>query len=245
MLSKRKLKFFKSLQIKKYRQQSGNFLVEGAKGVEEALKSDLQVDHLIITEEYKAQLLANDFQLKGEVELVSESELRAAGTFSSNNAGLAVLKIPEQQQLSLPKKGLTILLDDVRDPGNLGTIIRMADWYGIKRIICSHETADIYNPKVINSTMGSFTRVEVLYADLKELLAEITLPVYGTLLNGKSIYEEELSTDAVILMGNESKGISDRLLSYVDHPIKIPGRGGAESLNVAIATAITLDNFFR
>jgi len=245
MLSKRKLKFFKSLQIKKYRVQSGNFLVEGAKGVEEALQSQMEIDHLVVTQQFHDDLVAQKLRLRGELEIVSENELKAAGTFGSNNAGLVVMKIPSQQALRKMTKGLTILLDDVRDPGNLGTIIRLADWYGVGHVICSNESADLYNPKVINSTMGSFARVQVYYTDLADYLSKNNLPVYGTVLNGNSIYQEHLAEDALILMGNESKGISDRLLQYVDHPVQIPGRGKAESLNVAIATAITLDNFYR
>jgi TrmH family RNA methyltransferase len=245
MLSKRKLKFFKSLQIKKYRVQSGNFLVEGAKGVEEALKSQMEIDHLVVTQQFHDDLIAQQIKLRGELDIVTENELKAAGTFGSNNAGLVVMQIPSQPTLPKVTKGLTILLDDVRDPGNLGTIIRLADWYGVENVICSNESADLYNPKVINSTMGSFARVQVFYTDLADYLSKHNSPVYGTLLNGNSIYQEHLNKDALILMGNESKGVSERLLPYIDHPIQIPGRGGAESLNVAIATAITLDNFYR
>ena len=245
MLSKRKLKYFKSLQIKKYRLQSGNFLVEGAKGVEEALKSDLEIAHLALTPSFKESLEEQNILLKGELDITDEANLKAAGTFSSNNAGLAVVQMPKQPPSVALDLGLNLVLEDVRDPGNLGTIIRIADWYGIESIYCSPETADVFNPKVINATMGSFTRVHVIYTDLNELLSNCQLPVYGTLLDGDSIYQAELKKDAVILMGNESKGISDALLPFVDQPIKIPGRGGAESLNVAVATAITLDNFFR
>jgi len=246
MLSKRKLKYFKSLHLKKYRQQHGNFLVEGAKGVLEALKSDAEIEHLVLTASFHDEVeRQQEVQLRGELEIVKEQELTAAGTFSSNNAGLAVLKIPERHALPQLTSGLTLVLDEVRDPGNLGTIIRIADWYGIEHVICSTGTADLYNPKVINATMGSFTRVKVFYTDLLKFLQNNTLPAYGALLGGESIYSMALAKDALLLMGNESKGISDELLPFVDHQITIPSRGGAESLNVAIATAVTLDNFFR
>lgn len=246
MLSKRKLKYFKSLHIKKYRLQHGNFLVEGAKGVVEALKSTLEIEHLALTPYFREELEQKEgLQLRGELESVTEQELVAAGTFMSNNAGLAVLKIPERQALPTLTSGLTLVLDEVRDPGNLGTIIRIADWYGIEHVICSLGTADIYNPKVINATMGSFARVKVFYTDLQAFLQAKELPVYGALLGGESIYSLDLRQDAMLLMGNESKGISDDLLPFVDHQVKIPSRGGAESLNVAIATAVALDNFFR
>ena len=244
MLSERKLKVFKSLQIKKYRQQERMFMVEGAKGVEESLKSTFKVLHLLLTETFKNQLEESNIQLQGEVEIVSEKELKSVGIFSSNNAGLAVLEMPEQNILNF-SEGVILVLDNVRDPGNLGTIIRIADWYGVCQIICSKETADLYNPKVINTTMGSFTRVNISYQDLDTFFSKNKMPVYGALLSGESIYQKELLQNAVVLMGNESKGISPQMESYVDHPIRIPGRGGAESLNVAIATAVVLDNFFR
>lgn len=246
MLSKRKLKYFKSLQIKKYRQQHGDFLVEGAKGVVEALKSSFQIEHLVLTTEFHQQLSNDpDIALRGELSLATPDDLRAAGTFLSNNAGLAVMKMPNGSNPPLLEKGLALVLDDVRDPGNLGTIVRIADWYGITHVICSKETADFYNPKVINATMGSFTRVKVYYTELTKYLEQQQLPVYGALLEGNSIYTTELPDDALLLMGNESKGISEELLPLIDHAIKIPQRGGAESLNVAIATAVILDNFFR
>lgn len=246
MLSKRKLKYFKSLQIKKYRQQHANFIVEGAKGVIEALKSPLEIEHLVLTPSFHEELLGDaEVQLRGELSFATEEDLKAAGTFMSNNAGLAVLRIPDQSKAPQLQKGIGLILDDVRDPGNLGTIIRIADWYGILHVICSHETADVYNPKVINATMGSFTRVKVSYTDLPNYLSDHRLPVYGALLEGERIYDLSLPKDALLIMGNESKGISDKLLPYVDHSIMIPQRGGAESLNVAIATAVILDNFFR
>lgn len=219
-------------------------MVEGAKGVEESLKSTLKVRYLLLTETFKNQLEDSNIPLLGEVEVVSEKELKSAGTFSSNNAGLAVLEMPDHN-ISYSTEGIILALDDVRDPGNLGTIIRIADWYGVTQIICSKETADFYNPKVINATMGSFTRVQVSYQDLNSFFAENTMPVYGALLSGQSIYQKELPMHAVVLMGNESKGISPQMERFVNHPIRIPGRGGAESLNVAIATAVVLDNFFR
>lgn len=243
MLSKRKLKLFKSLQIKKYRQQEGLFLVEGAKGVEETLKSDLKVDHLLLTEDFANQL-EFDRSAIDEIQIVSEKELVAAGTFSSNNAGLAVVRIPENRS-EINSSGLIIALDRVQDPGNLGTIIRICDWYGITQIICSNDTADLYNPKVINATMGSFTRVNLQYVDLAKALKNALLPKYGALLGGQSIYDAELVGNAIIVMGNESQGISAEIEELIDHPIEIPRVGGAESLNVGVATAIVLDNFVR
>lgn len=245
MLSKRKIKYFKSLQLKKYRSQERMFLVEGSKGVTEALDSDFNVKHLLATESFLASCDNTKLTTAEEVLEASEKDLEQVGSFRSNNAAIAVIEMPQEQNNFEPATGITLALDDVRDPGNLGTIIRIADWYGIKNIICSHQTADVYNPKVINATMGSFTRVKIHYLDLNKALRETELPIYGALLSGDSIYESALKKDGIILMGNESKGISDELIPLISDPIKIPGRGGAESLNVAIATAVVLDNFFR
>lgn len=244
MLSKRLIKYFKSLQLKKYRRQERKFLVEGAKGVMELLKSDLEVEYLLLTPDFKSELEAA-VGLKGEVLEVSEKELVQSGTFQSNNAGLAVACMREEQTLSIDESELVLALDDIRDPGNLGTILRIADWYGITRVICSKECADVFNPKVVNASMGSFTRVEVWYAELADFLKDINLPVYGALLEGNNIYQTELKVSGILLMGNESKGIHPELVPYITQPIHIPRRGRAESLNVSVATAVILDNFFR
>jgi RNA methyltransferase, TrmH family len=145
-----------------------------------------------------------------------------------------------------PEKGeLVIALDEVRDPGNLGTIIRIADWYGINKLVFSTHSAEFYNPKVIQATMGSFTRVEFFYADLNEVFSQWKLPVFGAFLDGENIHQMGKINPGVILMGNESNGISSDLAKQVNHKVTIPGYGQAESLNVAIATAIICDNFKR
>ncbi len=244
MLSKRLIKYFKSLQLKKYRRQERKFLVEGAKGVTELLKSGLEVEYLLLTADFRAEL-ETVVSLKGEVLDVSEKELIQVGTFQSNNAGLAVASMPEEQALSLDENELVLALDDIRDPGNLGTILRIADWYGITRVICSKECADVFNPKVVNASMGSFSRIQVWYEELEGFLKETNLPVYGALLEGDNIYQTELKTSGILLMGNESKGIHPDLIPYITQPVHIPRRGGAESLNVSVATAVILDNFFR
>lgn len=245
MLSKRLSKYFKSLQLKKYRLQERKFLVEGAKGVLEVLNSSFQVDYLLSTPSFLSTLDPSLKTASNEVIECKVSDLEAVGTFKSNNAAIAIVSMPQALDISIPKGELSLALDDIKDPGNLGTIIRIADWYGIKNIFCSSVTADVFNPKVINATMGSFTRVNVHYVDLHDLINTADLPVYGALLDGKSIRENTLKPEGVLLMGSESQGISDFLLPLVTKPIFIPGRGGAESLNVAVATAIMLDNFFR
>lgn len=244
MLSKRESKYFKSLQLKKYRQIEGKFLVEGAKGIEEVLASDLEVDVLIGISEFLDSLNTQQLSKVKRVIPAKEADLTQIGTFKSNKAGIAIITMPAQKAIEEIKDSLVLVLDGVNDPGNLGTIVRIADWYGIQSIVCSPDTADIYNPKVINSTMGSFTRVDVLYTDLKVFLSNTQRKVFGALLEGESIYKSTLG-DGIILMGSESHGISDELRPFISDPIKIPGHGKAESLNVAVATAIILDNFFR
>ncbi|OEK01580.1 RNA methyltransferase [Roseivirga sp. 4D4] len=245
MLSKRLSKYFKSLQLKKYRLQERKFLVEGAKGVLEVLQSSFQVENLLATSDFLDTLDAPLRAAAQETIVCKSNDLEAVGTFKSNNAAIAVVSMPEPASINVPEGELSLALDGVNDPGNLGTIIRIADWYGVKNIFCSEETADVYNPKVINATMGSFTRVQVHYTDLACLIKSTDIPVYGALLDGDSIRDRELVPNGVLVMGSESQGISESLKPLLTKPIYIPGRGGAESLNVAVATAVLLDNFFR
>ncbi|MCE7996052.1 MAG: RNA methyltransferase [Roseivirga sp.] len=244
MLSKRLIKYFKSLQLKKYRRQERKFLVEGAKGVTELLKSGLEVEYLLLTADFKREL-ESELSLRGEVIDVNEKELVQAGTFQSNNAGLGIASMPENTPLSIGEEELVIALDDIRDPGNLGTIIRIADWYGISKVICSKECADVFNPKVVNASMGSFARVQVWYEELSDFLPKTDLTIYGALLEGENIYQSQLEPSGILLMGNESKGIQKDLIPLITQPVHIPRRGEAESLNVSVATAVILDNFFR
>ena len=244
MLSKRISRYIKSLQLKKYRKQENSFIVEGTKGVIELLKSNFQTQTIVYTKKIDNELFT-PFSLEG-VELIetNQKELEQIGTFQTNNSVLAVATTKPNDPVDVGNE-LILALDDVRDPGNLGTIIRIADWYGIKKILCSSETADFYNPKVINATMGSFTRVEAFYTNLHEFLKKTDLPIYGALLEGENIYNQELSQKGILVMGNESHGIGREMKSLITHPLNIPRRGGAESLNVSIATAVILDNFFR
>ncbi|SIT01256.1 TrmH family RNA methyltransferase [Belliella pelovolcani] len=245
MLSKNTLKFIKSLQHKKFRKQENAFFVEGSKNVTELLDSDFEITYLLYTEKFETEYRNLLRGFKGEAFLVTQKVLESAGSFQSNDSALAVAKIKVNDPPQISKSELMLALDDVRDPGNLGTIIRIADWYGIKHIICSEESADIYNPKVLNSSMGSFTRVNVYYTDLYTYLPTLNLPIYGAFLGGKDIHQQNLKSTGVILMGNESNGISDRIAELVTERLTIPRFGHAESLNVAIATAIICDNFKR
>jgi RNA methyltransferase, TrmH family len=242
MLSKAKIKFVKSLQIKKYRKQEQCFVVEGAKSVQELLKSDFEIVSVFGTGEF---LSANTFVDVDEVVEVKEKELEEMGDFQSNGAAMAVARTKENHKLSVGPKEFAIALDDIRDPGNLGTIIRTADWYGINKIIASEETADFYNPKVIHSTMGSFTRIQIYYTDLTKYLKEQPHRVFGAYLDGADVHQVGFGTSGIVLIGNESRGISTNLEPFVSDKITIPRFGAAESLNAAIATAIICDNIRR
>nr|WP_317047771.1 RNA methyltransferase [Pleomorphovibrio marinus] len=183
--------------------------------------------------------------IEGEAILVGQHELSQIGTFQTNDAALAVATIPKAEDFEIGKGDLVLALDDVRDPGNLGTIIRIADWYGIEKLILSPETADFYNPKVLNASMGSFCRVRFMYKALDTVLGEIKIPVFGAFVDGDNLHKHDLGREGVILVGNESRGISADLAPYIHHKISIPQFGAAESLNVAIATAVICDNFMR
>lgn len=247
MISKSWLKLIKSLQIKKFRIKEGLFLVEGAKSVLELLHSDFKVKAIFCTESFFEEYSNQLSGYKNIVELAKEEDLEAGGTFSSNNSVIAVAHINPSKQLSLNENEYGLMLDEVKDPGNLGTIIRIADWYGINKIICSPGCVDFYNPKVISSTMGSFTRVKLLYTDLVQYLREQKKKplLIGTFMKGKNIHEYKFPSSGFIVMGNESSGISREVEAFIDEKITIPNFGKAESLNVAIATAIVTDNMKR
>ena len=239
MLSASQKKFVNSLKQKKFRNENNAFIVEGVKLVEEALNSDYGI--LAI---YAKQNWITDNSFEDVVE-VSEKELGSISSLKTPNEVLAVLSKKVLPVLDL--SGLTIVLDNIQDPGNLGTIIRTADWFGIKNIVCSLDSVEVYNPKVLQATMGSFFRVNVSYSDLIDFFKENSmLTVYGALLNGDNVYEKQLIKEkSVLLMGNESKGISDVLIPFVTDKISIPKTGKAESLNVSIAAAILCSEFVK
>jgi RNA methyltransferase, TrmH family len=245
MITKNKIKFIQSLHQKKYRQVHQSFIVEGAKNVLELLNSDFEIEAIFQTDIfYKENKIVIDKQ-KSEIEVTSEAELAQMGTFATNNAALALVKTKPNINL-FAQNEIVLVLDDIRDPGNLGGIIRIADWYGIKKIVCSENTVDAYNPKVIAATMGSFVRVQLFYTDLIQYLETKKGEfIGGALLNGDSIYQLSLPQNGYLVIGNESNGISVSVQSFVNQCITIPRRGGAESLNASIATAVILDNFFR
>ncbi|MDJ1472949.1 RNA methyltransferase [Cytophagaceae bacterium DM2B3-1] len=247
MLSQKWTKLIKSLQVKKYRKLEQSFVTEGGKSVLELIQSDYKVTIVLVTARFKDEnseiLRSKNFA----VEVVSEEELEKLGTFQSNNAALAVAEM-KPNQILLPKSNEMLLaLDGIQDPGNLGTIIRIADWYGIKKLICSEDTVDFYNPKTISATMGSFTRTQLYYCNLVNYLNEYKSDIisYGAFLEGKSVYETDFTSSGVIVMGNEAHGIRPELEPVIAKKINIPRFGSAESLNVAIATAIICDNWRR
>ncbi|WP_390892295.1 TrmH family RNA methyltransferase [Prevotella koreensis] len=248
MLSKNLIKYIHSLEMKKFRTREGVFVAEGPKVVEDLMEV-MRPKRLIATNEW-----INNKQTDGiEIDIVTEEELERLSFLQHPQQVLAVFPILSNNQsedCTKELKGkLTLALDSVQDPGNLGTIIRIADWFGIETIICSHETADVYNPKVVQATMGSIARVKVIYTDLQKTLKHLSesLPIYGTFLNGDNIYKSNLSNDGVIVMGNEGRGISKEVAKVITNRILIPnypeGRKCADSLNVAIATAITCAEF--
>jgi TrmH family RNA methyltransferase len=246
MLSKAVIKYINSLQVKKYRLIHQAFLVEGAKSVRELLDSDYEIDKLFITDEFyqsHTQILNKGYPY----EILPEKELVRAGTFASNNAALAIAKIKKNINFDIAVQPFTIGLDDIRDPGNLGTIIRIADWYGIRQLVCSQTCADFYNPKVIAATMGSFCRVTASYVNLPEFLQKqaASSPVYGAALEGDNIHQLTLKPAGILVMGNEAHGLTPEVRTQITKLVKIPSFGGAESLNVAAATAIMVDNFYR
>jgi TrmH family RNA methyltransferase len=243
MLSKAKIKFVKSLQIKKYRKQEQCFVIEGVKSVRELLASDFEVVLLLVTSEFRSN---NRLPTSAEIIEVTEEDLASIGEFQSNDSVLAVARMQPLSQLDLEPNEFALVLDDIRDPGNLGTIIRTADWFGISKIIASEETADFYNPKVIASTMGSFTRCKILYTELAMYLeGKKGVRMFGAFLDGKDVHAVDFGQGGLIVIGNESKGISNELEGFITDRVTIPKYGNAESLNAAMATGIICDNLRR
>lgn len=247
MISKNKIKYIRSLELKKNRNKEGKFVAEGFKVVDDLLALQ-PADLIAATGEW---LRGKHFGAETEVIEVTDEELKKVSFLQHPQQVLAVFRQATSGDYSINTSELSLALDGVQDPGNLGTIIRIADWFGITHIYCSQDTADVYNPKVVQATMGSIARVKVEYGDLLGLVESLPadVPVYGTLLDGDNIYQQKLENRGLIVMGNEGKGISPALAKKVNHKLLIPnfpeGRATADSLNVAIATAITCSEFRR
>ncbi|WP_281322804.1 TrmH family RNA methyltransferase [Flavobacterium aestivum] len=240
MLSKNQIKLISSLQQKKHRFANQLFFAEGVKVIQELVKSNFELEHLYTTKPDFDSISAD------KKTIISESELNKISALATPNTCLAVFKIPSEKKKV--NSGLILALDSVRDPGNLGTILRLCDWFGIKQLLCSKETVDIFNPKVVQATMGSIARVNVNYIDLNAFISETKLPVFGTFMDGTNIYKTDLPQEGIIIMGNEANGISKDLEKLIQKRLTIPRFGDlqeTESLNVATATAIILSEFSR
>lgn len=238
MISKNEAKYIQSLYHKKTRYEEKLFVVEGVKMVEELLASAFITRKIYATAKWKHNHKIDCIE-------ITEDELAKISNLQTPNEVLAIVEMPERNIHQNICDNFCIALDNIQDPGNLGTIIRLADWFGIKHIIASEETVDCYNPKVVQSTMGSIMRVEVFYTNLESFFSNNKPDVFGALLNGKSMYDFSPVQKGVLLIGNESKGISTELISFIKHPISIPRKGNAESLNAAVATGIILSQLLR
>lgn len=241
MISKNQIKHIRQLEIKKYRQREGLFVAEGPKVVGDLMKAGYSPKELYAVEDFQGAVHT--------IQTVSQDELCKISFLQHPQQVLGVFRIPSQNsKLPSPDGRLSLALDGIQDPGNLGTIIRIADWFGISTIYCSEDTADAWNPKVVQATMGSIARVNIVYTSLQEIIQQASVPVYGTLLDGNDIYQQPLSKEGIIVMGNEGNGISPEIRQMITRKLLIPSfhQGDtAESLNVAIATAITCSEFRR
>ncbi|MGQ0827230.1 MAG: TrmH family RNA methyltransferase [Bacteroidota bacterium] len=251
MLSKNQIKFINSLKQKKFREEHHLFIAEGNKIAHELLRSEIKIKQVFATAGF---FKTTKVDTPVECIEIKPNEMERISALTTPTEVLAVCEIPNYKlNTNELKDQLTLVLDNIKDPGNLGTIIRIADWFGISNIICSNDTADVFSPKVVQATMGSISRVKVHYTYLTELFKVQSLKskVFGALLEGDEIYSKKLSPEGFIVIGNESKGISEKLLPYITDKINIPSfshlkpGGETESLNAAIATAIICSEFRR
>ncbi|MBS7563621.1 RNA methyltransferase [Mucilaginibacter sp. Bleaf8] len=245
MLSKSQVSLLKSLQQKKFRREHSLFVVEGLKSVSEFMTSSYAIQTIYHTPAASSKL----YQLSKKINFqeITATELEKISSLTTPQEVLAVIRIPEWPALDNKQllKKFTLVLDGVQDPGNMGTIIRTADWFGIQHIICSQDTVDVYNPKVVQATMGSLARINVHYADLTKLLPQLNLPLLGAMLDGENIYATDLGNEGLIVMGNEGNGLRADIQQLINKKITIPRIGQAESLNVAIATALFCSEISR
>lgn len=240
MLINRHIKLLNQINQKKNRLELGLFAAEGIKSVRELIEGGMVLKYLFATSEYE-----NNFHSEALV-TVDAATLKKLSNLKTPSGVLGVFEIP--QKPSLIRSGLTLVLDEINDPGNLGTIIRLCDWFGVDQLVCSNNTVDCYNPKVVQASMGSLARVSIVYCDLEKFLKNDGRTVYGTFLKGNSIYQCDLKPDMIVIMGNEANGISSCIEKLVTDRITIPGFGKehkTESLNVATATAVILSEFCR
>ncbi|MBN2236940.1 MAG: RNA methyltransferase [Bacteroidales bacterium] len=245
MLTQNEIKLINALKTTRGRKKAGLFLVEGIKMVEELLHyPEYNIQFIAATASWIAN---NKTKLTSSVKEISERELQKLSNFSSANEVIAVVDLPFETEFSPKENTLYLVLDGLQDPGNLGTILRTADWFGIHEVICSPDTVDCFNPKVVQATMGSVFRVKCNYTQLYPILSNAKIPVYGTLLKGENIYQQSLQNAAYIVIGNESKGISEPIKHCISNPLYIPSLSDSdiESLNASVATAIVCSEFRR
>ena len=239
-ISKNQLKLITSLSQKKYRQKHNLFIAEGVKVLNELLNSTFEIETLFCTDDFETSISEK------KVVRISETELKKVSTLKSPNKALGIFKIPKEKVLQ--NSGLTVALDAINDPGNLGTIIRLCDWFGITQLMCSKDTVDCYNQKVVQASMGSLTRVSIHYTDLKNYITKSNLDTFIADMDGENVYKTKLPKEGILLMGNEANGVSEEIKSLLQYRISIPRFGEkqeTESLNVATATAILLSEFKR
>jgi TrmH family RNA methyltransferase len=239
-ISKNQLKLITSLSQKKYRQKHHLFIAEGVKVVNELLNSSLEVEILFCADDFKTAISED------KITRISELELKKISSLKSPNKVLGIFKIPEEKQLE--NTGLILALDAINDPGNLGTIIRLCDWFGISQLICSKDTVDCYNQKVVQASMGSLTRISIHYTDLEDYVSTTNLPTFIADMDGENIYKTILPKEGIIILGNEANGVSKEVKKQIQRTISIPRFGKTqetESLNVATAAAILLSEFKR
>jgi TrmH family RNA methyltransferase len=235
MLNRNEAKYIQSLYHKKNRDEEGLFIAEGVKIVDELINADFNIKKIYALKDWIGM-----HSITQNVTEINEDELKRISNFETPNKVLAVVQKKRSAQMPGLENKITLLLDGIQDPGNLGTIIRTADWFGIENIIASNDTADVYNPKVIQSTMGSIARVNVFYTELSAFLSTNKIPVYGAILNGENISTVQKLNECLLVIGNESKGIRKDIGPFIQKGISIPGQGHAESLNAAVAAGIIL-----
>lgn len=238
MLSKNEVKYIQSLYHKKQRLLEGFFIAEGPKLLSELLASDYTIKKIYAV----ADWVQNNPALAQETIVVDKGELQRISNLQTVNQVVAIVQQKIQSLAPVFTGKICLVLDGIQDPGNLGTIIRIADWFGISQIICSHDTVELYNPKVVQSTMGSFIRTQVWYSDLATILSTVPVPIFGALLQGKPVYNVAKPTEGILVIGSEGSGISQAVLPLITNPITIPKIGGAESLNAAVATGIIVSH---
>jgi RNA methyltransferase, TrmH family len=248
MLGKSRLKYIQSLGQKKVRDEAGVFIAEGPKLIAELLTSgNMHVQEIFSLKEWTKPPISGNKSNKEELCIteITADELGKISQLSTPNQVLAIIKKPDTPLIQAANK-LVLALDTIQDPGNLGTIVRIADWFGLTDIVCSRDCADIFNPKVVQATMGSIARVAVLYTDLAEWIGlQKNIPLFAAVLDGERVMDVSKPKEGILIIGNESKGISPQLLTLVNRKITIPGKGKAESLNAAVATGILLSHLVQ